>query len=180
MPLKRGLIVAATVLAALIVVALCFASAHAALAGAIWATRYSARFSALVFALALAARAERPRALAARRAELMIAFVAAHGIHYATVLARAAVEPGNHLRQPSLERFLSLGGGFGLIVLLAATARPHSRGAARAQALACYVALAAFVVALGTHAAQEVGAAVTLACVVAALGWRVAVAVARA
>src|SRR5260370_10195144 len=71
---------------ALVVVALSFATAGSALPGAIAATRNSARFSALVFAVALAARAERPRPLVRRRIQITLAFDAAHVVHYVTVI----------------------------------------------------------------------------------------------
>ena len=53
----------------LLVAVSCFVLAGDVLAGAMWATRFSARFSALVFAFALAARAGRPKLLAARQVE---------------------------------------------------------------------------------------------------------------
>src|SRR4029453_10055942 len=83
---------------ALLVVATCFAASDSVLAGAVAATRYSANFSGLVAAVALVARAHRPIALSKRRTEWTMAFVAAHGVHFATVVLRALVEPHSHLR----------------------------------------------------------------------------------
>ena len=54
------------------------------------------------------------------------------GIHYATVVARAAIEPENRLRHPSLEPLAVVAAGFGLLALLALTARARSRSRARA------------------------------------------------
>src|SRR5215467_8369425 len=62
------------------------------------ATRITAQLSGLFFALALMARGGFPQSLAQNRLSLMMAFVAAHGVHFATVAARAVVEPGNPLR----------------------------------------------------------------------------------
>ncbi|HWE26186.1 MAG TPA: hypothetical protein VG496_19785, partial [Myxococcales bacterium] len=99
--------------AATAVVAFSFATSDGALAGAVAATRNSARFSALVFALALAARAGRPVALAANQVELTLAFVAAHAIHYITIIDRAFVDPTSPLRHPSLEPFVVVAVGSG-------------------------------------------------------------------
>ena len=71
-----------------------------------------------MFALALAVRAGRPPQRAAHQAELTLAFVAAHGIHYATVVARAAIEPENRLRELSIEPLAVVAAGFGLLALL--------------------------------------------------------------
>jgi len=105
------------------VVALSFAASDSALAGAIAATRNTARFSALVFALALAVGAGRPVQLAAHQAELTLAFIVAHGIHYATVVGRAAIEPENRLRELSIEPLAVVTARFGLLALLPLTAR---------------------------------------------------------
>jgi hypothetical protein len=70
---------------ALLVVATCFAASDSVVAGAVAATRYSAYFSGLVAAVALVARDPRPIALVERRTEWTMAFVAAHGVHFATV-----------------------------------------------------------------------------------------------
>src|SRR5262249_39999093 len=88
---------------ALLVVATCLAVSGNLLTGAVEATRYSARFSGLVMAAAVVARAPRPVAWGRRRTELTLAFVAAHGVHYATVILRALVEPGNRLRTFGLD-----------------------------------------------------------------------------
>src|SRR5262245_36210312 len=99
---RRAFIWVATGLA-LVVVAACFATSDNVLAGAVSATRYSARFSGLVMAAAVVARAPRPVAWSMRRTELTLAFVAAHGVHFATVVLRALVEPGNKLRTFGLD-----------------------------------------------------------------------------
>ena len=99
---RRTFIWVATSLA-LGVVATCFAASETALAGAVAATRYSARFSGLVMAAAVLARAPRPVGWARWRTELTFAFVAAHGVHYAAVALRAWLEPGSKLRTLAID-----------------------------------------------------------------------------
>ncbi len=65
--------------------------------------------------------------LATNQVELTLGFVAAHGIHYATVVARAAIEPENRLRHPSLEPLAVVAAGFGLLALLALRDRGQER-----------------------------------------------------
>ena len=156
------------------VVALSFAASDGALAGAIAATRNSARFSALVFALALAARAGRPQQLATNQAELTLAFVAAHGIHYATVVARAAIEPGNRLRELSVEPLAIVGAGFGLLALLALTARARSASGARTHRIAFTLVGALLAIALGSRARVSAPSALALSILAAAFVWRLA------
>jgi len=156
------------------VVALSFAASDSALAGAIAATRNTARFSALAFALALAVRAGRPPQLAAHQAELTLAFVAAHGIHYGTVVARGAIEPENRLRGLSMEALAVVGAGFGLLALLALTARARSAWGARTHRIAFGLVGLLLAVALGSRARISVPSALTLLALAAAFVWRVA------
>ena len=137
---------------ALVVVAVCFATSEDVLAGAVAATRYSARFSGLVMAAAVVARAPRPVAWSMRRTELTLAFVAAHGVHLATVTLRALVEPANKLRSFSIEVELVVFLGFLLLALLAATARATSPTGRRANAIVFYVAWAVLAFASATRA----------------------------
>jgi hypothetical protein len=96
---------------ALVVIALCFAISADLLTGSIVATRCSARFSGLILALALVART--PWRLVEHKAQLALAFVAAHTVHYATVIGRAIIEPSNPLRQLTGENVVVVGGGVG-------------------------------------------------------------------
>src|SRR5215467_10136576 len=66
------------------------------------ATRTTAQLSGLFFALALMARGGFPRSLAENRLSLMMAFVAAHGVHLAIVAADAAADPHHNLRTLNL------------------------------------------------------------------------------
>jgi len=166
--------IAWSAVAAAAVVGLSFAASDSALAGAIAATRYSARFSALVFALALAARAGRPVQLGTHQAELTLAFVAAHGIHYATVVARAAIEPENQLRGLSVAPLAVVGAGFGLLALLALTARAQSAWGARTHRIAFGVVGLLLAVALGSRARIFVPSALALSALAVAFVWRVA------
>jgi len=159
---------------AAIVVALSFATADDVLAGAITATRHIARFSGLVFAVALVARAGRPHWVASYRAELTLAFVAAHGVHYATVIARAAVEPGNALRHPNLEALGIVTGGFGLLLVLALTARARAPAAAHLHAFAFYVAFGLLALALGSGARRSRWSMIAEVLLIAAFLWRIA------
>jgi hypothetical protein len=163
---QRALIWAVTGLA-LLVVALCFASSDGVLAGSIAATRYSARLSGIVLAFALAARAPWP--LAARRAQLALAFVAAHGVHYATVIGRAVVEPGNRLRHPAAESLVVVGGGVALLGLVAMTARSTSTVGARTNAIAFYIAWAALTLASASRVRTSLPSVVVLGVLVLAL-----------
>ncbi|HEU4382449.1 MAG TPA: hypothetical protein VFR85_03010 [Anaeromyxobacteraceae bacterium] len=157
----------------LLVAASCFAVAGEVLAGAMCATRFSARFSALVFALALAARAGRPRFLAARRLEWTLAFTIAHAVHYTTVLVRALVEPDNDLRHPSLDAVLIVTGGFGLIATLAWTVLTDRR---RLQAALFYAIGAGLGLVLSPRAADPAAhpaSAAAMAVLIAAAFWRI-------
>jgi hypothetical protein len=157
---------------ALVVVAACFATSKDVLAGAVAATRYSARFSGLVMAAAVVARAPRPVAWSRRRTELTLAFVAAHGVHYATVVLRALVEPGNRLRSFAIgiDVFVLL--GFLLLALVAATARATTEAGRRANAIAFYVSWTALALASATRAGTFPTSAIVLGVLSAALLWR--------
>ena len=175
---RRAFIWIATGLAVL-VVATCLATAGDVVAGAIAATRYSARFSGLVLAAALVARAPRPVALSMRRTELTFAFVAAHGVHFATVVLRALVEPGNKLRTFALDVAVVVLLGLVLLALIAGTARATSVAGRRTNAIAFYVAWTVFVLGSASRARTALAAAVVLAALAAAMLWRIGSAVAQ-
>ena len=169
---RRAFIWAATGLA-LGVVATCFATTGHLLAGAVEATRYSARFSGLTMAAAVVARAPRPVAWARRRTELTFAFVAAHGVHFATVVGRALLEPASHLRTFSVEVDLVVLLGLGLLAVVAATTRAVSVPGKRANAIAFYVAWTVLVLASAVQARVFLASAIVLAVLVAAMLWRI-------
>src|SRR5262249_51157236 len=165
---------------ALLVVAACFAFSGNLLTGAVEATRYTARFSGLVLATALVARAARPVPLPRRRTELTLAFVAAHGVHFATVILRALVEPGNRLRSWSIEVELVVFLGLTLLALVAGTARATSVGGRRVNSIAFYVAWTVLVLAETLRARTHVTSAVVLGALSAAMLWRIGSGVAEA
>ena len=156
---------------ALAVVAVCFATSENVIAGSIAATRYTARFSGLVFAVALAARA--PGRLASRRGQLTLAFVAAHGIYYASVVARAIVEPTDPLRQLRAENFLIVGAGIVLLALIAFTAHATSKIGAGTNAFAVYVAWAALALASASRLRTSISSAVVFGVLALAMLWRI-------
>jgi hypothetical protein len=156
---------------ALAVVIVCFATADSVLVGSIAATRYTARSSGLVLAFAVAARA--PGQLASRKTRLTLAFVAAHGIHYATVVARAVVEPSNQLRHFRAENFVVVGAGVTLVVLIALTAKATSEAGARTNAVAVYVAWTALALASASRLRTAIPSAVVLSALVLAMLWRI-------
>jgi len=169
---RRAFIWVATALA-LVVVAACLATGEDIVAGAVAATRYSARFSGLVMAAAVVARAPRPVAWSRRRTELTLAFVAAHGVHLATVIGRALLEPASQLRTFSIEVDLVVLGGFGLLAVIAATARAASVPGKRANAIAFYVAWTVLTLGSALRARTALASAVVLAALGAAMLWRI-------
>jgi len=169
---RRAFIWVATALA-LVVVAACLATGEDLVAGAVAATRYSARFSGLVMAAAVVARAPRPVAWSRRRTELTLAFVAAHGVHFATVIGRALLEPASQLRTFSIEVDLVVLGGFGLLAVIAATARAASVPGKRANAIAFYVAWTVLTLGSALRARTALASAVVLAALGAAMLWRI-------
>jgi len=169
---RRAFIWVATALA-LVVVAACLATGEDIVAGAVAATRYSARFSGLVMAATVVARAPRPVAWSRRRTELTLAFVAAHGVHLATVIGRALLEPASKLRTFSIEVDLVVLGGFGLLAVIAATARAASVPGKRANAIAFYVAWTVLTLGSALRARTALASAVVLAALGAAMLWRI-------
>ena len=175
---RRAFIWAATGLA-LIVVAACFALSDEVLPGAVAATRESARFSGLVMAAALVARAPRPVAVSMRRTELTLAFVAAHGVHYATVVLRAVVEPGSRLRSFSFEVETVVLAGVLLLAVLAGTARATSRTGRRTNAFAFYIAWTVLALGSASRARSHLASAIVLGVLITAMVWRIGTRVAE-
>jgi hypothetical protein len=172
MPRRTALIWVATAVA-VFVVAACFATSSSVLEGAIAATRYSARFSGLVLAFALVARASHPVALATRKAELTLSFVAAHGIHYSTVIGRAFVESTSNLRHFAIENLIVVLGGVALVGVVATTAKATSRAGTRTNAMVFYILWALLVIASGSRFRTSLPSAVVLVVLVSAMLWRV-------
>jgi hypothetical protein len=158
---------------ALVVVAACFATSEDVLAGAVAATRYSARFSGLVMAAAVVARAPWPVVWSRRRTELTFAFVAAHGVHYASVVLRALVEPGNRLRSFAIEIDVFVFLGFLLLALVAATARATTEAGRRANAIFFYFSWTALALASGGAARAHPSSAVVFVALILAMAWRI-------
>lgn len=155
-------------LAAIAIVGACYLAAPDIVSFAIQATRYSARFSALVFAAAVVARAGRPRFLATRWQSLTFAFVAAHLVHYGTVAARGFLEPGNHLQHPTWRVVMVVAGGVTLLVAVAIT-----RG--RWQSAVFYLTGGLLTAALGSralHPTHHPASTTVLSVLVAAFVWR--------
>lgn len=135
--------------AAIVVGAACFIG-NSPVMGIREANLVTARFSGLLFALALVAKTPRLNVAASRRAELMLAFVAAHGVHFASVLARAFFdhESGFHSLKPAT--FITFATGFGIIFVLAFTIRAASRAGRMAHSILTYVVWVLFAVAFGS------------------------------
>lgn len=169
---RRTFIWVATGLA-LLVVATCLAVSGDLLPGAVAATRNTARFSGLMMAAAIVARAPRPVTWSMRRTELTLAFVAAHGVHYATVILRALVEPGNELRSFRVEAVVVVFLGLALLALVAGTTRATSVAGRRVNAFAFYLVWTVLVLASTLRARVSLASAVVLGVLVAAMLWRI-------
>jgi hypothetical protein len=169
---RRAFIWVATGLA-LLVVAACFTASDSVLAGAVAATRYSASFSSLLAAAALGARAPRPIALSKRRTEWTLAFVAAHGVHFATVILRDLLEPDSKLRSFTIDVVLVVLAGVLLIAVIAKTARATSPAGRRVNAAAFYVAWTVLALVSASRARTSLASAVALGALSAAMAWRI-------
>ncbi|MGH9579414.1 MAG: hypothetical protein ACRD2R_00345, partial [Terriglobales bacterium] len=91
--------------------------------GAAEAARNTARFSGLVFALALAAPALR---LPATREGLVLAFVTAHTVHYAAVVVRGVVDTNSDLHRLQRGSLVVVAFGVLLLLVIAVTAGAHA------------------------------------------------------
>lgn len=94
--------------------------------------RNTARFSGFLFALALGARSPRFAPWFAQRWPLFWAFIAAHGVHFVSVLAIIIFDPSHPLRASLLRLAITLAAGYGIVLAAAMTAGPadapfHSR-----------------------------------------------------
>ena len=144
------------------------------------AVRRTAKVSGFFFALALIARGGFPRWFGENRVALLMAFVAAHGVHLATVALNAALDPHNSLRTLSTTTVLSVTIGFGLLLLTALTARATSGIRLRANIFGFYALWVLFVLAFFGHAQGiqgregEPGAAALFLFLVLAMAWRIA------
>lgn len=131
------------------------------------AARNTARFSGVIFALALAARSRRFPALFARRGEAFWAFVAAHVVHYAYVVAVAVLDTGSPLHQVNPANVAVFGSGFSLLAAAAFTAGPAQEPfRSRAHSVFFYWLGLSFAVALGAGAMKSPFSAVALAALV--------------
>lgn len=93
-------------------------------AGAHAATRNTARFAGVCFLLAFAAPAlERFVKRLPSEANLVLAFVAAQGVHFAMVIVLLSIFEREHVAQNSLRTALVFIGGFGLVLAAALTAQ---------------------------------------------------------
>lgn len=143
------------------------------------AARNTARFSGVIFALALAARSPRFPALFARREEAFWAFVTAHVVHYAFVAAVAVLDTANPLHQMNVANAVIFGSGFSMLAAAALTAGPASGPfRSRAHAVFFYALGLSFAVALAAGTTKSVFSAAVLAAL--ALGFLVRVIPARA
>src|SRR5215469_3989475 len=147
---RRAFIWTATGLALAVVVAT-FAHCHDVFAWAVAATRNTARFSGLVLAAALVARSPRPVALSRWRTELTLAFVAAHGVHYALVVLAGVL----------------------LLAVVAATARATSEVGRRTNAVAFYIAWTVLALGSASHARGHLASAAVLGVLITAMAWRI-------
>jgi uncharacterized membrane protein YhaH (DUF805 family) len=172
----RKFIWAATVVA-LLMVALSFLGAATPLAGIQQATRATARFSGLVFAIALIARSGVPRVLGHSKLAWFMAFVGAQGVHFAVIITRAFMEPGNDLRSVTSKSVATVIVGFGFVLLAAFTARAATVTGRRVHSFATYALWGLFVLFFFLHSSGRIGpgepgAAAMLFVMFTALVWR--------
>lgn len=117
------------------------------------AARNTARFSGIVFALALVARSARWPDLFRNRWALFFAFVAAHGVHFACVVMVAIFDTGHQLHQMETTAMVTLAGGFGLLLGAAVTAGNVAEPfGSRVHTAFFYVLGAIFLLGFGTRA----------------------------
>lgn len=140
--------------------------------GAGVAARNTARYSGLVFALAWVMRSRQAGAVA-----LTYAFVAAHLIHFGTVLDLGWVDPANRLHHLDPKAVAVLGSGVLLILLIGITngGTEVRSWRARMHTFLFYVAALLFLVASGAHAMKYWASAPTFLALLAALGYQACV-----
>jgi len=159
---KLVLLAAAT---AVVIAALCFVG-NTPVAGLKLATVVTARFSGLIFAFALVARASQ---FASRRATVMLAFVAAHGVHFANVLALAILDRGSDFHNLKPQTFITFAVGFSILGVLARTTRAASPAGRITHAITGYVVWALFVIAFFYGRKQPASAAMLIVVLAALL-----------
>src|SRR5215831_19222371 len=114
-------------------------------AGAHAAVRNTARFAGVCFMLAFAAPAlVRLAKRLPSEASLVLAFVAAQGVHFATVIVLLSVFEREHVAQNPLRTALVVALGFGLVLTAALTA--HSRTARWFAVLRTFALYAIFLI----------------------------------
>jgi hypothetical protein len=118
-------------------------------AGAHAATRNTARFASVCFMLAFAAPAlVRFVKRLPSEATLVLAFVAAQGVHFATVIVLLSVFEREHVAQNPLQTALVFTLGFGLVLTAALTSQPRrARWYAALRTFALYVIFLIFTLA---------------------------------
>jgi len=147
--------------------------------GALLAVRNTARFSSVVFVVALLASSSdhgtdlagvgsRFRALAARRVPLVRSFVAAHLVHYGAVLFQMFVNPLARRHPLSVAGSVVLAFGLTLVLLIAFTSAARTRAQAAWNRIALWAAAASFLLALVFGASRGHRIDVALSALVAA------------
>lgn len=167
-----ALVVTSSIGAAL-VAAVTLLSAGTDAPGALLAARNTARFSSVVFALALlVSSVDRSRfpSLAARRVALWWSFVAAHLVHYAMVVFQIFVNPQARRHLLELPGIVVAALGFSLVLVIGFTAAARTRAQAVWNRIATWTAAVSFLLALGTGASRghRIDVALTAAMALAA------------
>ena len=134
------------------------------------AARNTARFSGVIFAIALAARSPRIPSVSARAWQLFWAFIAAHGVHFTAVAAVVAFDVTGPLHQLGPRVLMTLAGGFGLVLTTALTAgRSDAPFGSRLHSFFFYFVAVSFAVAFGSRALHAPLSALPLALLLAAV-----------
>ena len=157
----------ASLLAASVVVGLTLYWYGVGLQGLDVATRSSARFSALVFAVALAMRVGRTGTA------WMRGFVAAHLVHYAAVLYQAVTDVHTRMHVLSASHSVVIVAGVMLLLPLAFASPDSTRGWRRLNAVAVFLAWGTFAGGAALNAARYPMALVPLIPLSAALAMHV-------
>ena len=180
--MNRAFIIVSLLLA-LVVAALTVLVRGTSIPTAAAVARNTAIFSGFVFALAFAYPGIRGWAALPDQPNypaLLLAFVAAHLVHYGAVVARAIVEHGGR-RLFSGAGLLTTAFGFSVVALigLTARARPEQRGAGRVNTITVWLAWLLFLVAFASFSPRSLISAALLGINVVAGGVRIAGVVAR-
>ena len=135
-------------------------------AGAAIVARITARYSGLLFAVALALRS-----LPKYGVPAMYAFVAAHFVHFAKVLDLFWVDPLHHRLQPMTVAVLAFGVLLITTVGITNGARPDQPWRARANAFTVYLTWLLFAVALGSNSIKYLPSAPIFLAILAGMGF---------